>query len=607
MNRNKYNKESIKARMYARIASLWGVRSIDELDPVVKLLVESLAAEIFTLSGELDTIGERVVDKLAHAFTPALTTTASPAHAVLHARATGPGARVDVHTEFAYKEPRFIQRHGLRKLSMTPVCEVPAFDADVVSLVAAGRFYNVTARGGKDHVANAVRRDPVFNNTLWIGVETGTTGVNDLNGLTFWFEFPLLDDPDRYVRLLAHGNWSQGERAIATAAGLPEHLEKGDNMFAFHDPQFYLRNEIRDKYNNRFIAVTDPLPAGELKRGRLPNELEGVFDDSFTSTLRDDVVWFRVVLPAAFDDIGLHTTVAHINCFPVANIYRRQSLTTITPLSSITRLDREQNEYFLFVEDIHDSAGHSYKQIRTHADNNEPHTYTIRRGGSERFSSLEARDFLDRLLDIFRNESIAFSGIDRDIAGTAERMMEYLNDFERKLKSYDGNIEHSAYLILGGDIRERTGLTVRYAVTNGEIANGIRTGEPFSVPEVSDFYATATSLMTTTRGGQRSPSGSSQKEMYQFMLTSHDRVYTREDIKLFCRSHFGDSFTGVEVENGYENSLSPGEGIVRTTRVVIRGAKVRSEAEQGVLASDILAGLQRRSPDSYNYKIVFEQ
>ncbi|MFK2755375.1 hypothetical protein ACIXWW_02280 [Bacteroides fragilis] len=39
--------------------------------------------------------------------------------------------------------------------------------------------------------------------------------------------------------------------------------------------------------------------------------------------------------------------------------------------------------------------------------------------------------------------------------------------------------------------------------------------------------------------------------MYRFMLLSHGRIYTKEDIRNFCMARYGDSIRSVEVKLGY--------------------------------------------------------
>lgn len=588
--------------MFGRIATLWDIRSVDELDPVVKLLVESLASEVFRLSADLDTIEDRIVEKMARAFTPSFLMAASPAHGVLHARAISGVITVDTDMEFVYKAPHFIQKFNLRKLTLSPVCEMPLAEGDVAAIIAGGRFWTVTPRGGKEPIAHSRQRDPLFGHSIWIGLELGK-GVKSLDNLPFYFEFPLTDNSEEYIRLLGHTRWSLTGRELQTRVGIPEIRQQEQEVFGSYDPYLHLKKEIRKKYDSQFITAEGTLPVTEADYRVMPEEIQPLFDDEFLTERKQKLVWLRVDFPPAFGQEILSTLVVHINCMPVANIYGKQSLTTVTPLSSIVPLEKEANEYFLFIDSVYDSEGRIYKEVRNHGDDAGLGTYVVRRGGSERFNTINARDFLERLLDLYRDESMSFASIDKDIAGTAENLMKYLADFERKLKSYDNDDEQSSYIVLSGDIRQRTNLTVRYSMTNGAIANHIQVAERLSVPEICDIEPASAVLMTTTRGGRKSPPESGRKDIYQYLLTSRDRIYTREDVRLFCRCYYSDCFDEVEVRNGYEVSHTPREGMIRVTQIVLHGAKNKKAMEPDLLVRDLLAGLEQRSPEGMNYRI----
>ncbi len=296
--KNRYTKEGIKSRMFNRIATLWDVRSIDELDPVVKLLVESLASEVFKLSADLDTLEDRIVEKMAAAFTPSFMMAASPAHGILHARALSGATTIGSSTEFVYKAPQFIQKYNLRKLVLTPVCDVTLVEGDVTAIIADGRFWTVTPRGGKDHIANSVKRDPVFANTVWVGLEL-SKGVKSPENLSFYFEFPFVDNKEEYVRLLGHTRWSCQGEPLHTTVGIPEKEEENREGFGTYDPYRHLQEEIKRKYNSQFITVDQP--ATLQQRSVVPSELESLFDEAFRKELKNERVWIKVVFPPAFD------------------------------------------------------------------------------------------------------------------------------------------------------------------------------------------------------------------------------------------------------------------------------------------------------------------
>lgn len=599
MNKNDYTKDSIKVRMLNRAAALWDVRNADSLDPLVRLLLESLASEIFKLAGELEDVEDRVVEKLARTFTPSFMMSASPAHAVLHARALSGTYDVAVNAEFAYRAAAFTKKHQLPKLAFTPVGAARLIDGDVAAIIAREKFYDVSPQGGKDHTANALRIDPSFNGAMWIGLELGS-GVQNIDGLSFYFEFPLMDDTTEYFRLLRYAKFSHDGVPVTVAPGMPKQgSDAGQNIFGSYDPRRQMIEDIADKYQSRFISITGDI---NLKKETVPAQIAHLFDREFTDG-RPELVWIKVAFPPAFDDNVIAQMCVHTNCFPVANIYDKSIVKTISPLSSIVPLEKSDKEYFLYMDSVTDSHNRQYKQIRDHGDGTAAGTYIIRRGGNERFNSINAKNYLERLLDLYRDEATAFSNVNKDVRKSIDKLLALLNEFAVKLQTYDDDIEQTSYLIFDTDITAKQNITASYNLTNGAIANGIKVYEGLSVPDTSDIVPTSAMLMTATRGGRRSPSESSQRDIYQYLLTSRDRVYTKDDVRLFCKSYFGEYFSEVEVESGYEVSNVPKEGIIKTTNVILHGTK-NEIGSRNILCADMLAGLSRRSPEGVNYRII---
>ena len=64
---NLFTKESIKARMFKQAATLYDIRNIDGIDPLIRLLIEALSGEIFKLSGDMHAIESRLLEKVASA------------------------------------------------------------------------------------------------------------------------------------------------------------------------------------------------------------------------------------------------------------------------------------------------------------------------------------------------------------------------------------------------------------------------------------------------------------------------------------------------------------------------------------------------------------
>lgn len=59
MSTPNYSKEVIKNRMYRHAMNYWGVKKVENLDPLVKVLLEALSSEIFGLSHDIETSQHR--------------------------------------------------------------------------------------------------------------------------------------------------------------------------------------------------------------------------------------------------------------------------------------------------------------------------------------------------------------------------------------------------------------------------------------------------------------------------------------------------------------------------------------------------------------------
>ena len=64
MNTQNYSKEAIKTRMYRHAMNYWGIKKVENLDPLVKLLLEALSSELFGLSHEIEDSHNRMLDKI---------------------------------------------------------------------------------------------------------------------------------------------------------------------------------------------------------------------------------------------------------------------------------------------------------------------------------------------------------------------------------------------------------------------------------------------------------------------------------------------------------------------------------------------------------------
>ncbi len=605
-----FSKESIKNRMFKRAAALWEIRNIDHLDPIVKLMVEALASEIFKLSGEVNDVEDRILEKVARTLTPGSLLSVRPAHAIMHARSIYNYTDLAQDQEFLYKEAHYMKRHNLRRLPFTPVCTSRVVNADVAYVVGADGCFAMDVKFSKDQMARCTSVDPIMNHTLWVALDLAPE-VTSLKDISFYFDFPYIDQKEDYFRLLPHVNWQLGDTDLHVKPGMFMVKEDDEGYSAQLLKKYSTYNQINSDiinvYNHRFLHVADNMSVGNEQRSDFPEEIAHLFDKETLGEFKKPMVWLKATFPAGFTPEALQGLTIHINTFPVANKFLHKSERKVGEISGVMPLAKDLNEYFLDIESVSDVQGNTYHEQKYGLDHDdtENYIYALRRGGCERFTSSNARDYLDRLIDLLRDESMAFTNVEKDTLGeNAVSLLKQLNNLDNKVKSNHDNVESTSYIMLNDKQYESTTFFVSYWLSNGLIGNGIKATEHLGFVNMVDLDRDSTVLITTSRGGKVAPDSKGMLEMYKLALTSHGAIYTRQDVKSFCTIHCGNLVSDIEVKQGYANGKLPGEGIIRTIDVHLSPSATTSNVQLSEIKEDLLAALQANSPQEFNYQII---
>ena len=200
---NLFTKESIKARMFKQAATLYDIRNIDGMDPLIRLLIEALSGEIFKLSGDMHAIESRLLEKVASALTPHTALVAKPAHAIAAARPYTPQATVSPTDLFSYKSTEIVKKYKMKNLFFTPLHETRIINAELKYLVTADEFCTITPEGERDATARFRSDVPVMGRKISIGMKIGNN-VTTLNDLPLYIDIPLVADKSRPNKISGH-------------------------------------------------------------------------------------------------------------------------------------------------------------------------------------------------------------------------------------------------------------------------------------------------------------------------------------------------------------------------------------------------------------------
>jgi hypothetical protein len=606
-----FSKESIKNRMFKRVAALWEIKNIDNLDPVVKLMIEGLAGEIFKLSGEMKNIETRILEKVARALTPANMVSVRPAHAIMRVRSVSGISQIDKTTEFFYKNAGFLKKANLKRLGFTPVCTPQIINGKVAAIVNEKGYYHVDNVMTRDVVAWPEQPSHLLSRKMWIGLDLGKE-IRVLENLSFYFDFPYIEQKEEYFRLLSYCKWHQGKNALDVKTGVYSFTDEGSDRKGQFAHKYEMCNMIDDdilnKYYHRFVTINSRIVHGEDTTELFPGEIVELFPDDVVQQSSKPLLWLKVEFPPFFEEHIMDEMTVNINAFPIANKYRERIEYSINEMSTVVPLMMGENEFFIAVNSVADSFGnHYYENLRDNEKDKSNFTYSLRRGGCERFSSADAREYLVRLIDLLHDESVAFSSSEKDtLAESAVDLLEQINHLEHKVDVKNNSQEVVSYLILEQEVEDSRMLFPEYWLSNGPVANDINASEVLFYTSDSDIERGSAQLLSTTRGGQMAPDNTQQTAMYKYSLTSHGSVYSKEDIINFCNSRYGNFAGKVEVKRGYVASTIPGEGVIRTIDVYVSASKKLAHNEKGCFSEELHADLRRFSPDDFNYRVFVQ-
>lgn len=599
-NKEKYYKEVIKNRMYKNAANLWGVRNIDNFDPLIKLLIEALASEINKLSNEINDIETRLLERMAALLTPDILMTVRPAHMVLHAQPLEEKTSIDKKMGFYY------ENISKNYLNFYTAGNFTLWKGQVKSLICARKIYFIDTDQSKEMHAKSLFESEVFSNNLWIGLDMDPA-VKKMENLSFYFDILNIENKNELLHLLPYTKWQLEGEPLKIKPGIYQPDEKPewtpDTPFSTYDLANISDASILKLYDYQFVTVTGEIDNSEEKRKKMPDELKSYFSEDMVEGSLSPLLWIKVSFPSNFEDYMLESFFVSINAFPVINKKICSKHFKTNKITSVIPLETEEDEFVLSVDSVTDSKNHTFKPLPFRDETSRFGTYVVKRGGIERFDSRNAQEYISNLVDILREEGASFSMIGRGFVDELiAKINEQLASVEKKMREINVKKDISSYMIIDTDDIGDS-VYIDYWVTNCESANEIKAGAglfPFNDTPVEADKVVA---YTQSYGGRRLQTKKSL-DLYKYILTSRDRIYTDEDVINFCQAYFGDLITSVSVKKGIQVSPRPKEGLIRCIDVFLtmKPKIVRYSSTQEI--KDKLVNLLRdKSPDSYNYRI----
>ncbi|MFS2188402.1 hypothetical protein ACCC92_17120, partial [Mucilaginibacter sp. Mucisp84] len=426
-----------------------------------------------------------------------------------------------------------------------------------------------------------------------------------------YFDWPVyISNTDFYSLLQVTKFYLDGSQ-LDTEPGLIYADEQADDQKpVFYDQHIInlITRDVRTYYNNHFISLTDErLSNITTFKANYPVELLSFFNEQDLKALKP-CLWFKIVFPAAIPANAIDELQLHLNCFPVMSRRLHQQKFRIKEISDIIPIKPGAYDHFLSIHELHDDNNVRYNEIPySQAGINYEGSYSIRNGGAERFDARNARQTIEYLFELLRDEKAAFAAYGSDFLTTALKTLEQnISVIEKKSKSSKDNHELVNYLVLK-PANKAAMLYLSFWTTLADNANNIRKGSKLQQAETIKLKPDSLRLLTTTTGGRNSLGASERIQAYKYGLTTKDRIVTLADLTSFCRYELGTKIKNIRVSKGVSISANPKEGFIKTTDIYITPADHELSAPEWATLLELLKSkLQSRSVMDVNYRVFTE-
>ncbi len=619
---NKLSKEAIASRMFRNAARFWGLNdtNMDNFDPLVRLLVEACAVEIYRLDNEVASVQRTMTERMAGLLIPEVHAQPRPAHAIVHAQSTDEYIYSALESQFVHQKRVASVPNGpldsMMDVYFSPSGRFKVIAGDVAVVANGTNVYQLTEQQQKETFLRTTHGRHIGNGVAWIGVDV-QPGI-DLTDLSIFFDLKNTPGSARYLSILRH--------VKCTCNGRNVELFRGLSQTSFEDHQLHFEDALEELYINRrvekqvsraycdnFLTISadgnDFLkePSADLL-SRYPAEFEQMLAPTDLALFEKKRLWLRLQFPPQFTDQVLDDLTIAINCFPVVNrhlnelSYRLNSYFNIIPLLS--------NEQFFAVKTVEGTVSNAgrndyvYYPFDQYNDRDKG-IYTVRVGDLERFDSRNAAEYIDYLLELLRDESRAFAAFGQDFMATAIKdLNQNIGIIEQKLKQNINLLRTSPTYLLINPTQQGDTIFVQYWTCNGTAGNGIRNNTQLAQHHGAAFKSNGLVLMTQTSGGMDKLQNAEILKSFKSVLLSRGRVVTAADIKTFCAAYLQERAAGIKVERGIGASPAPNQGLMPVVQITVTpGPGVGPDLDWERIKAELVAELAEQSTPDVTYAI----
>lgn len=612
MQADDMDKRSVLNRMHRVATNIWDVKDNEMQDPLVSLFIESLADEICRLSTEIENVESRMLGSLSGMICSDIALSAGPAHCILHATPDEGEVELSKETPFLMRNKKQLPEN-MQQLSFYPVCQTKIRKGGVRYIIHGGLLYQIEEDQSKTLVSRSRNTKFGQERSCWIALEMSVP-LDPMINLSFYFDLPGMARKNEYLKLLPHMKWKLNGKDLGIRQGLYTIDNKSDNdiigLFDDLDIAESLDRHILQFYEKHFVTIVGDRNLFCTKE-IFPEELAGYFPQHLLEGFSLPLVWLNVEYPSSFTQAVMEAMVFSVNAFPVANKNLHTKTVDVGELLKIIPLETTDHESLLAVHSVSDVSGKRYYEL-PFDDTSEQcfGTYSMRRGGYERYQKRDASEYLTNLADMLESHSSVKSGDsspDGAMKGILSGVHHLVSHIRKSVSLSDEKLDIQSYILIDHLDQDEV-FFVKYWTTNGDQANRIKSHAVLDCLS-SNTYMIPSSVytLTATTGGRYAPLLSERQLVCRKLMSDSSILVTNDDIILFCKHHFGDMLAQVKVSKGIIASCGEEGTFVHTTDIMLTPQKRIGQIFNDIELFAFEQDLRRHSPATFNYRIYIDE
>lgn len=570
-----FSKEVIKARMLQNATKLWGLKSIQSLDPFVKLLIDAFSTEVFKANNEIQSINGRILERLAKLLTPTNYTHPTPAHAIAFCLPDEDREILMDHAEFFFKKHlnsfRKSQSDKQVEIPFTPIDNVSLVKAQTILMVAGKTVYQIDEQLNKIPIQR-IDSDVADYRNIMVGIDLSHySSENFPEKFSLYCSNPTYEKVDFVYRLLPHIQVFHNNIPLQVTPGISYHeapeKEGYEGIFEEQSIRYKIKEDVKNLYQHKFIEISGIYPS-QLKK--IQDGIPQNIDDGspvFDQFRNKKILWLKMEFPPQFTSEILENFSFVMNAFPVYNRGWKKTEYNLDIMGNNIPMETSEEEFFLYVEEVVDGLGKRYSEIPfTPNDEIEKGLFTVRKGGMERFTQRNATDLMSHVMELLRDEVAAFAIINRDkVKDVLGEISDKMKGLMKKVDQANRELKEDVNYVIIEPLQNSVHTYASFWVCHSSLANNIRPGTELN----SQKKLQVITLITETTGGAEEKKQSDTILAYKYALTSRDKIISAEDVKNYCKMMLNAELKNVTVRRGTMISDKPREGFIRTVDVQI--------------------------------------